>query len=72
MENFKWKVYTNDKTKLEYLAGVFNLSLEYLKGNTLRGYVSNGKYLRVFSKGSYVDLCEDIPVLGEWGEELWK
>lgn len=69
MGNFDFKVYTNNYRTLSFLAETFNLKLEYLKGNTFRGYVSNGNYLRVFSEGSYVDLSEDIKELVDYRRE---
>ncbi len=70
MNNFDFKVYTNNYEKLNHIAKTFNLKLEYLKGVSFGGYVSNGEYLRVFSEGSYVDDSVDIKELVEFRRGL--
>ncbi len=71
MSSFDFKVYTNNYEKLKHIAKTFNLELEYLKGVSFGGYVSNGEYLRVFSEGSYVDERVDIKELIDYrGEGL--
>ena len=53
-EGFEWKIYTTDPKFLEFLANKHNLKLYYVNGSGI-GYVSDGKWLKVFSKASYVD-----------------
>lgn len=70
MSNFDFKVYTSDYETIKHIAKTFNLKLEYLKGVSFGGYVSNGEYLRVFSEGSYVDESVDIKELVEFRRGL--
>lgn len=70
MSTFDFKVYTHNYETLKHIAKTFNLELEYLKGVSFGGYVSNGKYLRVFSEGSYVDESVDIKELVEFRRGL--
>lgn len=52
----KFKIYTTKKVILDKVASDFNLELAYLKEHCGEGYVSDGKYLRVFIVDSHVDL----------------
>jgi hypothetical protein len=54
LSDYEWKIYTTDKRFLEFLANKHNLKLYYVNGSGI-GYVSDGKWLKVFSKASYVD-----------------
>lgn len=51
------------RTLLQYLAKRFDLKLHYLGANQSQGYVSDGKSLRVFSKGSSVDVDNRIKII---------
>ena len=56
----KFKIYTTDEHTLNMVSSEFNITLEFLGVNAGRGYVSDGKYLRVFCSDSHVDLCETV------------
>lgn len=60
VNEFKFKVYLNDKKTLDFIAKKQNLKLFFLKEGVGKGYVSDGKNLRVFTEDSHVDLNSDI------------
>ena len=53
--NFEWKCYTTDMIFLKHLADKYDLKINYIGENVGEGYVSDGKNLNVFRKGSSVD-----------------
>ena len=70
----KFKIYTTDKKVLEQVAKDFQIELVYLKEHCGEGYVSDGKYLRVFCSLSYVDISTEMKdmthtYLGTYSEE---
>ena len=67
----EFKVYTTDKRDLQIIADKHKLELDYLSENCGEGYVSNGKYLRVFCKHSHVDIMDSIVVLLGYEKE-WE
>lgn len=65
--NFEWKCYTTDKRILKHLADKHDLKLNYLGMKVGEGYVSDGKNLSVFCKGSSVD--EDYMIVTLFKED---
>jgi len=56
----RFKIYTTNKSILENVASDFNIELDFLKEGCGEGYVSDGKYLRVFAYDSQVDHDTEI------------
>ena len=56
----RFKIYTTNKEILEKVATDFKLELDFLREHCGEGYVSDGKYLRVFTCDSHVDHNTDI------------
>ena len=54
-DKLEWKIYSTQEMLIRYLANKHGLELYYLGQGVGEGYVSNGKQLRVFNKGSYAD-----------------
>ena len=51
----EFKIYSTNKMVLDKLAHDFGMTLEYLGEDIGKGYVSDGKYLRVFVESSEID-----------------
>ena len=54
-----FKVYIKDKKTLDSICKDYSLELDYLSKASPAGYVSDGKFLRVFCHNSHVDLSPD-------------
>ena len=65
--SFEWRVYSTQEHFLRYLADKHNLDLDWLGEGNGEGYVSDGKNLSVFCKGSSVD--EDYMIVTLFKED---
>lgn len=56
----EFKIYSTNKMALDKVAHDFGMLLEYLGEDIGKGYVSDGKYLRVFVESSEIDQTSSV------------